>query len=126
MIIPLLLSSAAARHRFLPLVHPPERGAEILVMREFGNQIMAGEIGAGPLSATARFADYLLRKQRLSLQFAFHQVEDVLDLPPPAWLIDAVLPCDSLGVMFAPSGAGKTFVALGMAACVVTGREWSM
>lgn len=42
----------------------------------------------------------------------------------PNWLIHGVIERGTLCMMFGPSGAGKTFAALDMAACVATGRSW--
>jgi phage/plasmid primase-like uncharacterized protein len=43
---------------------------------------------------------------------------------PPSWLIKGVLPSDGLGVLFGPSGGGKSFVALDMALSIAAGRDW--
>lgn len=44
--------------------------------------------------------------------------------PPPSWLVKGVLPERGLTVLYGPSGAGKTFVALDMAAAVASGAPW--
>ena len=48
----------------------------------------------------------------------------MIELPPPEWLIDGVMPKQALGMLFGPSGHGKSFLALDMALSVATGREW--
>ena len=40
------------------------------------------------------------------------------------WLIDGVLPADAFGVIFGPSGAYKSFLALDMAASIAGAKKW--
>lgn len=40
------------------------------------------------------------------------------------WLIDGVLPADAFGVIFGPSGAYKSFLALDMAASIAAEKDW--
>jgi hypothetical protein len=47
--------------------------------------------------------------------------EDVLNLPPPEWLVEDVLPADALGVLFGRPGTKKSFLALDLALCVANG-----
>ena len=49
---------------------------------------------------------------------------DLFDMPSPAWLVESVMPEDAEVVLFGKSGAGKSFVMLDMALCVVTGKPW--
>jgi len=42
----------------------------------------------------------------------------------PSWLIKGWLPDSGLAMLFGPSGAGKTFAALSMAASIASGRAW--
>jgi AAA domain/Bifunctional DNA primase/polymerase, N-terminal/Primase C terminal 1 (PriCT-1) len=42
----------------------------------------------------------------------------------PSWLIKGWLPDSGLAMLFGPSGAGKTFAALSMAACIASGKPW--
>ena len=50
--------------------------------------------------------------------------EQILDLPPPEWLIDNYLVKNSLAVLYGPSGCGKTFLALDWALHVAAGSYW--
>jgi len=50
--------------------------------------------------------------------------EKLLDVEPPPWLIDTVLPARSLSMMFGKENTGKSFVALDMAGCVAGGLTW--
>ena len=59
-----------------------------------------------------------------SMRFALHTVEDIRHLPPPEWLINGWLGGGAQGVLYGPSGHGKTFVALDWALCVASGRPW--
>ena len=40
------------------------------------------------------------------------------------WLIDGVLPADAFGVIFGPSGAYKSFLAMDMAASIAGAKSW--
>lgn len=44
--------------------------------------------------------------------------------PPPEWVIDGVLPQAAFGYIIGEPGNGKTFVALDLAYCLATGRDW--
>src|SRR5438128_2448070 len=44
--------------------------------------------------------------------------------PPSEDLVEGVLPCESLGVLIASAGLGKTFLGLDLAYCVATGIRW--
>ena len=46
-------------------------------------------------------------------------------LAPPAYLIDGVLPVDSLAALVAKPASYKSFVAIDLAASVFTGRAWA-
>jgi hypothetical protein len=45
-------------------------------------------------------------------------------LPRLAWLVKGLLPVTGLAAMFGPSGSGKSFLSLHLAACIATGRDW--
>jgi len=45
-------------------------------------------------------------------------------LPPQEWRITRVLPAAGLGVLYGKSGAGKSFLALDMAAAIAEGVPW--
>ena len=75
-------------------------------------QIQAGEQNSGHTPG--------IRSDR----FRLHSIQEVLELPPPDWLVSSVLPVGSQGVLFGPSGSGKSFVALDMAMSIATGQPW--
>ncbi len=55
---------------------------------------------------------------------AFVPAASVVAAPTPDWLIEDAVPCGGLAVLAGESGAGKTFVALDMAAAIAEGVEW--
>ena len=52
--------------------------------------------------------------------FKFHNVDDILSLPDPEWIIEKLITKGSFAVLFGPPGVGKSFLAL--AHCFV-GRD---
>ncbi len=50
--------------------------------------------------------------------------EEISAMTYPQWVIDGVLPAESVSMIYGPSGKGKSFWVLDMAACVATGRKW--
>ena len=49
----------------------------------------------------------------------------IVAMPPPRWLISSYLVRDSLALLYAPSGAGKTFLAVDLAMSVARGAWWN-
>lgn len=49
---------------------------------------------------------------------------ELVALPPPEWLVDGLVPAAALVLLYGPSTAGKSFVAIDLAAHVATGRRW--
>jgi hypothetical protein len=49
---------------------------------------------------------------------------DLLELQPPALLVEDLLYLDTVAVIFGPSGGGKTFLALDLAWCVAGALPW--
>lgn len=56
--------------------------------------------------------------------FRLYSTAELLKFPPPTWLIDRIIPANSLVALVGPPNEGKTFVALDMALCVSTGLSW--
>ena len=50
--------------------------------------------------------------------------QELLDLRPAPFLVQDVLRKGELSALYAAPSAGKTFVAIDLALCIVTGREW--
>jgi hypothetical protein len=57
-------------------------------------------------------------------KFNFYTSRDFPDLPELAWRIDDILPTCGLASVYGPSGAGKTYLCLDMAAAVARGDNW--
>lgn len=57
---------------------------------------------------------------------SFQLVDDaeVEFLPPPTWLVDSVLPANSVCLLYGAPGCGKTFVALDLAMHVSSAKPW--
>lgn len=57
-------------------------------------------------------------------KFTFYTARDFPDMPEMEWRIDDVLPTFGLASVYGPSGAGKTYLCLDMAAAVARGDNW--
>jgi len=57
-------------------------------------------------------------------RFAVELAHQFVRRPQPGWIMRGWLPKAGLCVLYGPSGAGKTFMALDMAAACVTGATW--
>ena len=49
---------------------------------------------------------------------------EIMDLPPPEWLIEGILPAGGLVQLYGAPGIGKTFLALDWVFCIGTGTPW--
>lgn len=58
-------------------------------------------------------------------RFEVVNVADFAAGPPPAWIVKNVLPAASMGVMYAESGAGKSFAVFDIACAVARGVPWN-
>jgi archaellum biogenesis ATPase FlaH len=75
-------------------------------------------IGDGPWDHNENSAEFEVKP------LPFHRLGSLLRLPPQEWLIKGVLPATGLGLLYGPSGAGKTFVAIDVAMHVARGVDW--
>jgi hypothetical protein len=50
---------------------------------------------------------------------------DLVNMPPPTWLIDDVLGTSTLAVLYGKPGSGKSFLALDWALCVAANFPWN-
>lgn len=48
----------------------------------------------------------------------------VLEMPPPTWLVEEVLPARGIAVLYGTEGVGKTFLALDWALAIASARNW--
>ncbi len=51
--------------------------------------------------------------------------DEVLTLPPPVWLVDGILVCDTVAVLSGPPASYKSFLALDFALSVAAGQPWA-
>jgi hypothetical protein len=51
-------------------------------------------------------------------------IDELDNLPDPAWLVQDILPEGGLAVLYGQPGAGKSFLALDLALSVAAGRAW--
>ena len=56
--------------------------------------------------------------------FRILSVEELLERPPPSWLVRKLLPCEGLAVIYGQSASGKTFAMIDLACAVAQGRDW--
>ncbi len=54
----------------------------------------------------------------------FLNIDEIMQLPDPQYLIDGVLPNNAFVVLYGAPGTGKTFVAISMALCLMIGHPW--
>ncbi|WP_419831787.1 AAA family ATPase [Endozoicomonas atrinae] len=58
-------------------------------------------------------------------EFEFCHAEELVNgVMPINWLVKGFLEMDSLSLMFGEPACGKSFVAIDLACCVATGKEW--
>ncbi len=57
-------------------------------------------------------------------RFRLHTRAEFLNTPDPTWLVDGLVPQPGAGLLYSPSGLGKSFVALDLACSVATGLRW--
>ena len=57
-------------------------------------------------------------------EFRLYRASDFPDLPELQWLVDGVLPEQGLLCVYGPSGVGKSFLCLDLAAAIAEGAEW--
>jgi hypothetical protein len=58
------------------------------------------------------------------VKYQFEQADDFSQAKPVEWLIKKVLPKSEIGVLYGPSGAGKTFFTLDLVLAVAQGEPW--
>ena len=49
---------------------------------------------------------------------------DLRELPPLAWRVRGVLPAEGVAAVYGPSGSGKSFLCLDLAAAIACGERW--
>lgn len=61
---------------------------------------------------------------RPSARITLLDIDEIENMPAPAWLIDGILTKGGLSLTWGKSGALKSFVAADMALCIATGHPW--
>lgn len=75
----------------------------------------AAEIPLPPISA---------HKTRPATRYKLKSALDVMSSQPIGWLIKGVMPEKGLAAVYGPSGSGKSFLVLDMAASIAKGEQW--
>lgn len=57
-------------------------------------------------------------------RFKRWSIEELIELPPPAWTVEGIVLERSLGMLYGEPKSFKTFIALDLALCVATGRPF--
>lgn len=75
--------------------------------------------------ASVGYARHAKTPVKTKPRFSFTAVQDLRAMPTEVnWLIDGFIEESSLTLLYGASGAGKSFVTLGMAASIATGTPW--
>lgn len=61
----------------------------------------------------------------LAKRLSFDSDAELDRIASQQWLIDSVIPMDSFGMLFGPSGSYKSFCAVDMAAAIASGQAWA-
>jgi len=57
-------------------------------------------------------------------RFKRYSVSELLQRPPPKWIVRGVIPDAEIGVIYGASGSGKSFIALDLMAAIDQGVDW--
>lgn len=93
----------------------------------------SGEAGAEighPVAQAGAFApiedtpEEIEERKAKADRFRFVPVGDVAELPAGGWVIKSVIPQAELGILYGPSGSGKSFLMLDLAMSIARGIPW--
>ncbi|MDP2374266.1 bifunctional DNA primase/polymerase [Reyranella sp.] len=101
-----------------PHPHDPE-----WVDRKVRNAFEYATGDAGSESVVGDFPDVVARPRPKTRKSRFLTLDELLELPPPQWLVRGLVPLESVGVLYGPSGSLKSFLAFHLAACCTTGQD---
>ena len=92
--------------------------------QEFLRKLGLEEDTAADFEALGDLTEEELEAAAPKLRFQTMSVAEFAGQPAPKWIIKGVLPKAELAVIFGESGAGKSFLALDLAASIARGVEW--
>jgi AAA domain len=90
-------------------------------------RVMAQAAGSSLPLSSLPMADWIaaLQQKKPAAKFDFVPAGDLVREPKPVeYLVDELIEHPSLMMLFGAPSAGKSFVAISMAACVATGHPW--
>jgi hypothetical protein len=74
---------------------------------------------------TDALADLLAQRKTPPLRFKLLSAADLANAPPMQWMVRGVLPLEGLAALYGPSGSGKSFLVLDVAASIAGGDyDW--
>ena len=74
---------------------------------------------------SAALADLLKLVKKTQMRYTLLSGQDLLALPPMRWMLRGVLPMTGFAGLYGPSGSGKSFLVLAIAAAIAGGDyEW--
>ncbi len=65
-----------------------------------------------------------VQDQALTKTTGWLRGREVMEIKPPEFGIDGILPLKSLALLYGQPGSGKSFVSLDMGLCIATGKAW--
>jgi hypothetical protein len=57
-------------------------------------------------------------------KFKLIRAGELLEMPPPTWLVEGIIQTGALTILYGESGSLKSFTALDLAMCIATDQEW--
>lgn len=66
----------------------------------------------------------LVASTALHPRYRLQTADELANLPPLRWRVRGTLPESGLAAVYGPSGSGKSFLVLDMAAAIAEGRDW--
>jgi len=61
---------------------------------------------------------------KIETKIPIMSMADVMAMPPTEWLVQDLIPQNSIAMIYGASGSGKTFLVLSMLAAISQGRNW--
>lgn len=76
---------------------------------------------AAEIDAAERDTEAWIEEQERRRRFRFETIAELINRPPPRWLVQEVLPETGIGVVWGAPGSGKTFAVFDLCAAIATG-----